>query len=243
VQEASPREGSDDVPLEPVRGRKWVVPGLGMEFVWIESLGCWVGKYEVTNAEYRNFRRHNSARYKEMGIDGERQPVAYVSLEDAQAFARWLSEREAVSNRLPLGWGYRLPTGDEWTTFAQCGDGRKYPWGEGWPPTEGNYSDASSTRMPSCRIADYDDGHPVSCPVEQSGENEWGLCGVGGNVWEWTTELYDEDLVVFRGGSWADFDPEGLLCSARSGDLPSEIINCVGFRLVIATTPVSPGAR
>ena len=29
-----------------------------MEFVWIETISAWVGKYEVTNGEFRRFREN-----------------------------------------------------------------------------------------------------------------------------------------------------------------------------------------
>ena len=47
--------------------------------------------------------------------------------------------RSRSAMRLPYGMTYRLPGGDEWLKFAQCGDGRTYPWGDHWPPKFGNY--------------------------------------------------------------------------------------------------------
>lgn len=102
-----------------------------MAFIWIDALDCWVGKYEVTNEEFRmKDPGHESRDYKSHDLNGDHQPVVYVNLGDAQKYVKWLTEREHKAGRLPGGWRYRLPTKDEWMTFAQCGDGRKFPWGE-----------------------------------------------------------------------------------------------------------------
>ncbi|MBI3986634.1 MAG: SUMF1/EgtB/PvdO family nonheme iron enzyme, partial [Lentisphaerae bacterium] len=124
----------------------WVSPAIGMEFVWIQALNGWVGKYEVTNGEYRKFKaNHNSGAIKGQNQDEDRQPVVMVNFADAMAFADWLTERDR--ERLSAGYRYRLPSDDEWMTFAQCGDGREYPGGNNWPPQSGhagNYADAAA---------------------------------------------------------------------------------------------------
>lgn len=54
-----------------------------------------------------------------------------MNYDDAQAYAKWLTRQE---QNVIGGAEYRLPTKDEFTTFVQCGDGCKYPWGDNWPP-------------------------------------------------------------------------------------------------------------
>ncbi|MBI3986026.1 MAG: SUMF1/EgtB/PvdO family nonheme iron enzyme [Lentisphaerae bacterium] len=164
--------------------------GVTMELVWIPNLYSlaerWVGKYEVTNGEYRKFKAdHDSGECKGQSLNGDRQPVVAVNFEDAKAFANWLSEREEKAGRLPKGYYYRLPSEDAWLTFAQCGDGREYPWGNSWPPKYGNYADETIGEVLGKDwgiIFGYRDGYALTCPVEESGKNDWGLCGVGGNV-------------------------------------------------------------
>ena len=166
----------------PVAGTDWTVPSVGMEFVWIKALECWVGKYEVTNGEYRKFKpAHDSRSYEKHSLNGDRQPVVFISFDDAVAYAKWLTEQEQKAGRLPDGYSYRLPTRDEWMTFCQCGDKHLYPWGDEVPPTYGNYAGREAGGE-WARIAGYKDGFQVSCPVEQSGVNDWGLYGVGGNA-------------------------------------------------------------
>jgi hypothetical protein len=208
--------------------------GTKMEFVRIDTLNGWVGKYAVTNEEYRRYQPdHNSGEYETRSLNGDRQPVVQVSYDDAVAFADWMNR----TAELPEGRKCRLPDGSEWLTFAQCGDNRKYPWGNDWPPKHGNYADAALKRGFSAWsvINGYDDGYDVTCPVEESGENDWGLFGVGGNVWQWTSELYDGASTwrVMRGGSWGSSDANSLECASRYWNVPSYRKSSIGFRLLL----------
>ncbi len=228
----------------PVRGSDWDVPGVELRLVWLPSLSIWTGRYPVTNAEYRCVvPDHSSGAYRGHSMDGDRRPVVQVSFGDACAYADWLTEREASAGRLPSGFAYRLPTAVEWTAFCRCGDGRRYPWGENWPPTQGNYADVQARLCGWSVIEGYDDGYPVTCPVESSGENAWGLFGVGGNVWEWTLEGEGSSRVV-RGAAWLCSHPDVLRCSYRRFCLPPTRDHSIGFRLVLAEQveikPLSP---
>ena len=225
-------------PPGPEKDSPWTVPEVGMEFVWIKALNCWVGKYEVTNGEYRKFKaNHNSKEYKGQTLNKDRQPVVYVNFDDAQEYAKWLTKRERDAGRLPSGYQYRLPTKDEWTAFCQCGDDRKYPWGDNWPPKSGhagNYHGTSGAKSGG-KIAGYNDGFAVTCPVESSWENKWGVYGVGGNVWELTRKsANDSSFDSWRGASW-DRSAENYLRSSCRGDRDaSGRFNGRGFRLVLS---------
>jgi len=209
-----------------------------MELVWIPAVKCWVGKYEVTNGQYRRCDpNHDSRQYKGHDLNGDCQPVVQISYDEAVAFGEWLTRRaEAASGPSRHGWQYRLPSAAEWSALAECGDRRKYPWGSEWPPKYGNYSDQSSA-WPQ-KIDGYDDGFPVTCVVGESGRNDWGLYGVGGNVWEWTPEFKQKDRCRYlRGGSWADcsFTAGFLRCQARYlFGRPSTPFNCGGLRVLLS---------
>ncbi len=215
-------------------GKDFTVRDLGMEFAWIEKMGCWVGKYEVTNAEYRKFDpSHDSKSYKDGDLNDDKHPVVFISFDDATKFAEWLTDREINAKRLPSGYIYRLPTKDEWTAFAQCGEGREYPWGSTMPPKFGNYSDKSSAW--NQKITSYDDGFSLTCPVDKSGKNEWGIYGVGGNVWECTRKSSTNPAFdAWRGGSWTISQP-GIMRSdfRRTSNTPDKDEN-YGFRIVLS---------
>jgi serine/threonine-protein kinase len=71
---------------------------------------------EVTVGEFRRFRPGFRP-----GEPAD-QPAAGVSHADADAYCRWLGERDA-------GAAYRLPTELEWEKAARGADGRAFPWG------------------------------------------------------------------------------------------------------------------
>lgn len=245
--EAAAAHKTESDPLSA--GRSWISPTTGMKFTWIEALDMWVGKHEVTNAEYRtknpdhhsggyfqNWRGFRRARI--YTLNNDRQPVVGITFRDAKTFAEWLTQRDRMA--LPSGYYYRLPTEQEWRTFAQCGDNRTYPWGDHWPPRSGqagNYSDWTARyELNRTSIAGYEDGFPVSAPVDQLWENPWGLKGVGGNVWEaCASDDSKNDFGAWRGASWISYFEEFIRCSARLVKCGSERSIDLGFRLVIDT--------
>jgi hypothetical protein len=211
--------------------------GETLTFVWVKSLGLWVGQYEVTNGQFRRFRPdHKSLFFEEFRLDGPGQPVVYVSWDDAAAFCEWMNTEHG--DRIPQGFTARLPTENEWVAFARCGDSRVFPWGDDWPPKYGNYSDLTARRRLTewQGIRGYDDGFVVTCPVTQSGVNEWGIHGLAGNVWEWCEDWYDDShsSKVRHGGSW-DFDTRpNLRIDARGFDSPDAKYDTIGFRVVVS---------
>ena len=232
------KETSLESRASPVAGNDWAVPGIGMEFVWIKALRSWVGKYEVTNGEYRKFKQdHRSGSFEGHSLDDDRQPAVCINYDDAAEYTKWLTERELNAGRLPAGCSYRLPTGNEWTAFCQCGDNREYPWGSTWPPKYGNYAGQEST-CPGEKVKDYDDGFPVTCPVEMSGRNDWGLYGIGGNAWECTVKS-DSGLSfdAWRGASWSNGGSFLMVPYRVEGFGTQYRTNNRGFRLVLAPMP------
>ena len=208
--------------------------GVKLEALWIEALKGWAGKYEVANDQFRRFKaEHNSGDYEGHSLNGDRQPAANVTYDEAVRFCEWLNK--TCSSQIPRGYEARLPDGDEWSTLARCGDGREYPWGAEWPPIRGNYADETEAKALVKKwgtIGGYDDGSVVSCVVEASGRNEWGLYGVGGNVWEWTRSA-DRASRVLRGASWNNGYKDELRCETRYGGDPAIRYSSVGLRIVV----------
>lgn len=215
---------------------------LQIPFGWIEPLALWVGRYEITNAQYERFNRaHDPKKYYDHIIDLPDQPAVFVSWEDANNYCGWLNRNYAA--RLPAGCECRLPTEKEWMAFAACGRERTYPWGDNWPPpaamnykgTEGAslfYNIVHNERF----IRNHEDGFIVTAPVGKSGTNDWGLCGVGGNAWEWCRDWYDDAKTtrVLKGAAWNNYEPWILAITNRSDAAPEKSNAMIGFRVVIA---------
>lgn len=187
--------------------------------------GFWIGKYEVTNAQYRKCVEAGACDEPE-DRDYYRQseyansPVVYVNWYDAQDYARWA--------------GGRLPTEAEWEKAARGTDGRTYPWGDVWDPKRCNTKDGGP-----------DDLTPVG-HYSPAGDSPYGVSDMAGNVWEWTSSLLrpypynpndgredphsGEDRVA-RGGGWSyapDNSRSWLRYTIHSGDGRFSL----GFRLV-----------
>ncbi len=254
-------------------GKIWKEPITGMEFVWIPK-GCfkmgspasesgrdadeqrrracvegyWLGKYEVTNAQYRQFKpSHNSGQYEGNSLNSELQPVVDVSWNDAIAFAEWLSGR--------AGKTFRLPTEAEWEYSARAGT--KTPRYFGGDDAKlcryANISDRSAKALPG--FADSydgcDDGYKVTAPVGRFIPNHFGLHDMIGNAWEWTSSLFGSGYIspekraeakdtqrwrVIKGGGW-HLKPLHARAADRYGRAP-EVKNVgIGFRLALTLEP------
>jgi formylglycine-generating enzyme required for sulfatase activity len=203
--------------------------GVELEMVWVDRLNGWVGRYEITNSQYRVFRSdHRVSEHKGLSLGGSRQPVVNVNYGEVLSYLDWLNKR--LHAELPEKYHFRLPDGDEWTHFSKCGDDRKYPWGNQWPPSFGNY--AGELIAESLEGKQFH-SHEVSAPVPESGKNLLGLYGVGGNVWEWTSESSLGGRQALRGGSWYVSEKEFLECEFRNMVSRSKRDFRVGFRVVL----------
>jgi len=203
-------------------------PKTKMRFIYIPALKQYVGKYEVSNKEYRCCKpAHNSGEHQKLTLDRDDQPAVAASWNDARAFCAWMTKTFGGSQ-----WRFRLPTEQEWETVAACGKPAEYPWGDGPIPCNWNYFGRENP-APGQKL-DRNDGYLVSCPVQKSGANAWDLFGVGGNVWEWCEDTDDAEgkTRVLKGASWADCAPLFLKISRRSSYTADYTSATIGFRVI-----------
>ncbi len=202
-----------------------------LRLVWIEPLQLFVGQYEISNKIFRRFKpEHNSGQYKQFSLNSDKQPAVNLSWNEAQQFCQWLNSNYSAS--AGQSYRFRLPTEQEWESFASCGQHTEYPWGSDWPPPRHwNYYGRENPE-PAQKL-NHNDGFRVSCPGVRSGKNAWRLFGVGGNVWEWCEDTDgDTQCRVFKGASWADCHPVFLQLSRRSSNAPEYRYITLGFRVV-----------
>ncbi len=206
------------------------------------SKGFWMGKYEVTNAQYRKYKsKHISKDFKGHSMNGDSQPVQYVSWNDATAYCGWLSGRSSGT--------YKLPTEAEWEYACRAGTSTVRYWGDD-DSSMGRYENVydrtgkAESNFP-WDAAETTDGHKVTAPVGSFNANAWGLHDMIGNVYEWCSDWYGEyssasttdpkgpgsgSSRVFRGGSWGS-SAGGCRSATRGRGNPAGPSGFHGFRI------------
>jgi len=152
--------------LAQAMAKKDAMPGFPVEI----SHPYYLGKYEVTQAEWKKIMGNNPSYFQGNKIkdNADHHPVECVSWADAQAFIRKL-------NALEKGKAvYRLPTEFEWEYAARAGAKDDIPWGS----IGAMAVIATQTTM----------------PVGSKKPNAWGLYDMLGNVWEWVEDYYNEKI-------------------------------------------------
>ncbi|HEY4136554.1 MAG TPA: formylglycine-generating enzyme family protein [Alphaproteobacteria bacterium] len=129
-------------------------------------------------------------------------PVVHVAYEDVEAYARWA--------------GKAIPTEAEWEFAARGGlEGAEFAWGAEFTPNGKHMANTWQGLFPLVNLRI--DGHEWTSPVGSYPANGYGLCDMAGNVWEWTSDWYqDHGKIEFscctrenpRGGERdASYDP------------------------------------
>ena len=190
------------------------------------SRGFWLGRTEVTQAQYEAVMGENPSTFHELGED---VPVERVSWIDAMEFCGKLTEKERAAGRLPVGFTYTLPTEAQWEYACRAGTTGAYPgdidalaWHAG---------NSGGTK------------HPVA----RREPNDWGFHDMSGNVLEWCFDWYGDypgGAVIdprgprhgyyrmARGGSWRMESHVGR-SAARSGGSAGRLDYTLGFRLAL----------
>ena len=215
------------------------------------SRGFYLGKYEVTQAEWQAVMGSNPSVFDECGPDC---PVEGVSWEDAQEFIGKLNATVGVER-------YRLPTEAEWEYAARAGTKTDTPAGDldivgrnnvplldgiAWYGGNSGVSYAEGYDCSDWGEKQYASSRCGTHPVGQKAPNAWGLYDMLGNVWEWVGDWYGAypggavtdprgpgsgEGRVYRGGGWIG---TARVCRApdRSASLPGDRYDGLGFRLL-----------
>ncbi len=241
---------------------------LGQEFVPVPGTAVLFSRWETRVRDYEAFATVNTVdrgwkTQRKEHSDVAREPdhpVAGVSWDEANAFCKWLTEKETAAGKLRDGARYRLPTDEEWSRAvglaSEVGatpkehtgyNGADFPWGTGYPPpngTAGNYADSAfHEQFPEMPwLEGYADGYATTAPVGSFPANKYGLHDLGGNVWEWCEDLYEPGGTgrVMRGGSWVTYGRNSMASAFRLRADPGSHSGA-GFRCVLV--PSAPAGR
>jgi formylglycine-generating enzyme required for sulfatase activity len=211
------------------------------------SHGFWIGKYEVTQGEWK--RVVGEFPEKLTAGEGDEFPVYSVNFAEAERFCRKLSEQTHASGALPQDWEFRLPTDAQWEYACRAGTTTATSFGDSLSSKQANFQGKrynGAETGPSLKRAAAVGSYPA---------NAWGLHDMHGNIFEWCRDWHhlklpggvDPDLYlaqttaqrnrtgsksrVRRGGCWAD---EGWPCRSafRLRFEPERRADHIGFRVV-----------
>jgi len=238
------KEQSGDIKKEP--GKSFTVPDIGIEMIWIKpgsfqmgsnsgdesvkpahtvniSKGFWIGKYEVTQKQWKEVMGSNPSYFKKANL-----PVEKISWYDCLKFCKKLS--------LKTGLNFRLPSEAEWEYACRAGTTTKYYSGN---------SVSGLVEIAWCRK----NSDNTSRPVGGKRPNAFGLYDMVGNVWEWCWDNWHDDYDgapddgsswiskgnssrVLRGGGWYG-DDEQCSSSSRISFMSDYTYTTYGFRVVV----------
>src|SRR5262245_46713164 len=210
--------------------------------------GFWMGKYEVTQREWR--RVMGAIPGKLIAGEGDDFPVYWINFIEAEQFCRLLTERTSLMGELPSGWEFRVPTEAQWEYACRAGTTTAFAFGDTLTAQQANIGKPYNGKP---------DGTPGAAATEVGSyaPNAWGLHDMHGNEFEWCRDWYhvklpggvDPDLSslqgaqnrdgtysrVRRGGAWMD---DGVYCRSamRVRFEPPRRSEHIGFRVAVVKT-------
>ena len=134
----------------------------------------YIGRHPVTNADYKRYM-DNIGRDFDMPKNRDDHPVVNVSLEEAEAYAKWANMRllnEAEWEKAA-----------SWDEFSSVDNPKKrvYPWGNCFEPKLCN------------TLVTHEVTTPVGYFSDKGGDSAYGVADLTGNVWEWTSSQFSNN--------------------------------------------------
>ena len=213
--------------------------------------GYWLGKYEVTQAQYKAVTGTNPSWDK-----GADLPVEQVTWNDAMKFCSKLTDIEREAGRLPEGYEYTLPTEAQWEYACRAGTTTALNSGK-------NLSDEyQCPEMDEVGWYWYNGGkesynNNLICTHSggQKKPNAWGLYDMHGNVGEWCLDWYEDypttavvdptgpDTGTDRAVRWGSWWNAAWACRSayRGNDKPNAVYASLGFRVALAPVVIPDG--
>jgi formylglycine-generating enzyme required for sulfatase activity len=197
-----------------------------------------IGRFCVTADEFQHYAAATGHRWPEHLVRTEgRQPVTNISRDAAAGYLAWLSEQ--------TGHSYRLPSEAEWEYAARAGSASRYCFGDELGCGEAN---TGSFQIVGRSIQGWRRFLPFCAPMNQAVEvglypaNIWGLHDMHGNVWEFTSDLWQGQAdpnspgktgkwYVTKGGSWFESAWHARSCARKPRWFDELDVN-LGFRVL-----------
>ena len=203
------------------------------------TTGYWLGKFEVTQSEWKSVMNTEPWMGWEFAKEGMDIAATFVNWTDAIEFCGKLTEMERQAGRLPNDWEYTLPTEAQWERACRARTETRFSFGDDDSKLDDHAWFANNTA-----------GERYAHPVGQKKANSWGLCDMHGNVREYCRDIYTPILPggrdpeveqneqddgthrVIRGGAW---NSNAALCRAgyRSSTRPGQRSAWNGFRVAL----------
>ena len=208
--------------MKPVEGDGFVMGGTDENPAHKDTVSTfYMGETEVTQALWKAVMgsepTHNGGGWTvESGL-GDNYPAYEISWNDIQIF---INKLNVLTNR-----NFRLPTDVEWEFAARGG------------VKANGYVYAGSNHVDDVAWYNRNSGN-LTHEVKQLKPNELGLYDMSGNLWEWCSDLYDENakdatMRVLRGGGW-NRNADRCQVTFRGKGGPDFRGNSHGFRLAMS---------
>ncbi|KAH6656045.1 C-type lectin protein [Truncatella angustata] len=216
-----------------------------------------IGIYPVVNREYALFIKETRRAW--LSPDGftpeyRNAPATDLTWFDARAYCVWLTKRWHADGSIDRAEEVRLPTEPEWERAARgnqncTGEDCElvYPWGTKWLDDGANSDESGLNRQ--CAVGLF-----------PTGRSPYGCYDMAGQVWEWCSTLWGEDMAtpsfkypyrdddgrealcddvpghirrVLRGGCFSSARAK-VCCTYRGSLEPAGFWRGNGFRIVVA---------
>lgn len=210
-----------------------------------------IGRYPVTNELYARFIAATGRKWTspDAGTPEKRNlPATDLTWHDARAYCDWLTTQWRAEGRIASTQSVRLPTEPEWERASRGdmpdgGEQIVYPWGHGWNADAANSEETGFNA-------------PCAVGLFPAGRSPYGCLDMAGQVWEWTTTLWGDDMTtphflypyaddgredasagssirrVLRGGCFSSTSLKAC-CSYRGSLEPDGFWRGNGFRIVV----------
>jgi sulfatase modifying factor 1 len=222
-----------------------------------KTKGFWLGKYLVTQSEWKAVMGDNPSFYdgkkqnKLRGMDTSRFPVEWVSWDDCQKFLEKLNKRDGLEKVFGKAGKFVLPHEDQWEYACRGGKGNKqaFYFGNELNGTQANCNGTNAASIPPGAPFGTDKNGDFKWRTTEVGSyakdwpHPWSLCDMHGNLRQWCDNKYEHTSErMLRGGSYTD-DARDCRSASRFRFVPVAGDDHDGFRVCLSLETDNPNVK